>query len=1199
MKSWITVVRRMVLIASLGGIAHWAEPASAQPNEAVSVKACSGKVEYFQQGTAHWQPVAIGTQLFPLDRVRTLTNSSASLLWFDSSVLRLDAMTELVITNTGAANRGLDLIHGILSFFHRGPPGRDQALGGGNFGGIKGTEFLMEVAENNGTPHTTLSVIDGTVEFGNAAGTLVLTNGQQAWAEPGRVPQRTAGFIANNLLQWCFYYPGVLDLNDLPLTAGEKTELAESLAAYRDGDLLGALARYPANRKPGSDAERIYYAALLLSVGQVEKCEAALTALTATDASGKNQRLATALRTLIAAVKHQPDRSTLNDWSLGNQTKADQFSTELLAASYYEQSKAGPKSLANALELARRAVTSSPDFGFGWERVAELEFSFGRTDRALKALNQSLALATNNAQALALKGFLLAAQNKTREAIPWFDRALAVDSALGNAWLGRGLCRIRRGDTKAGREDLLVAAAMEPQRAALRSYLGKAWGDAGDTHHATNELNLAKRLDPNDPTAWLYSALLNEQNNHFNEAVRDLEKSQELNHNRSVYRSGLLLDQDRAVRSANLARIYAEAGLEDVALREASRAVSADYANYSAHLFLANSYEQLRASSPFDLRFETPAFSEYLISSLLGPADGRLLAQPVSQQEYTRLFDRDSFGVSLDTEYLSRGAWSQYAAQYGTFGNSSYAVESDYHWDPGQTPNGSQESRQLSLKWKQMLTPKDGLFFQVLDFHQTSGDLAQRYDPRQAVYGLKVEEKQEPSFIIGYDHKWSESQHTLFLASRINDSFRQTNPVAPVFLLTEVFGSPDGFFSKDLSQDFSRHQTVDSFELQHLLAISQFQFIAGVRIQNVSDKIDSTQTLLPNSSPFFGNYFADSAPSVVARQRFGFHSFQASPYLYGYWKVASQLTLMGGVSYDYLNQPRNSLYAPLSDRQETKRELSPKAALIWTPFPHATIRAAYARSLGGYDLGQSVRLEPTQIGGFVTTYRNLIPSSIAGSVGGAQFETADGSLEYNFADRTYAALSVQLLRSHVTHDIGVFERDLFSGGVPPAVRQTSERLRFQERSLGFSLEQLIGNHLSAGIQYRISDDWFSRSYPEIKQLAVTYPAVNPALAATSATYRGLLQTVRLNLMFQHPCGFFAGAESIWRGQTLNDDLSGVQGDNFWQENLMAGYRFPHRHAELRAALLNVTDGNYHLHPINLYPDIARSRTVAVELKINF
>src|SRR6185436_16136441 len=97
-----------------------------------------------------------------------------------------------------------------------------------------------------------------------------------------------------------------------------------------------------------------------------------------------------------------------------------------------------------------------------------------------------------------------------------------------------------------------------------------------------------------DPTPYLYSALLKQQQNRINEAIRDLETSQDLNKNRSLYRSQLLLDQDSAVRGANLAQIYDDAGMSDVAQREAARAINSDYANYSAHYFLANSFNNLR-----------------------------------------------------------------------------------------------------------------------------------------------------------------------------------------------------------------------------------------------------------------------------------------------------------------------------------------------------------------------------------------------------------------------------------------------------------------------------------------------------------------------------------------------------------------------------------------------------------------------------
>src|SRR6185436_1497726 len=95
---------------------------------------------------------------------------------------------------------------------------------------------------------------------------------------------------------------------------------------------------------------------------------------------------------------------------------------------------------------------------------------------------------------------------------------------------------------------------------------------------AEKDFRLAKELDPGDPTAWLYSALLQWPLNRPNVAVRELEHSAELNGNEQLFRSRLLLDRDRAVRSANLSAIYRDAGLPEAGLHSAARAVNEDYA---------------------------------------------------------------------------------------------------------------------------------------------------------------------------------------------------------------------------------------------------------------------------------------------------------------------------------------------------------------------------------------------------------------------------------------------------------------------------------------------------------------------------------------------------------------------------------------------------------------------------------------------
>ncbi|HTA95017.1 MAG TPA: FecR domain-containing protein, partial [Verrucomicrobiae bacterium] len=794
-----------------------------QPTNEIRITGFQGALQVCSANATAWISAETNQILSPFERLRTGANSRVALLWSDQSVVLLGASTEIEVLppNLPDAQCGLHLIRGIISFFHRDKPGRIQIITRGAVAGVEGTEFVMAVDDTN---ETMLSVIDGKVKFGNQQTTLLLTNGQQAIADFGIAPVLTTGFIANNLLQWCFYYPAVLDLNDLPLTTDEQKNLGKSLDAYRAGDLPAALKIFPAQQSD-SDAVKIYHAARLLSVGNVADSEKILSSLSGN--SERSQRLAVALRELIAAVKRQTFFPNPNP----------KLATEFLADSYYEQSLAvRGTSLENALDAAKQTAANSPSFGFAWERVAELEFSFGRTDKALGALDKSLELAPRNPEALALKGFLLAAQNRTREAVSWFDSSLAVDSALGNAWLGRGLCKIRLGDATGGREDLLVAAALEPQRAELRSYLGKAYANSGDFSRATKELQLAKKLDPNDPNAWLYSALLNQERDQINDAIRDLEKSEALNDNRSVYRSQLLLDQDRAVRAANLAAMYRDAGMFDVSVDEAARAVNYDYANYSAHLFLANSYNGLRDPNEINLRYETPAKSEFLLANLLAPASAGTLSPVISQQEYSKFFERDGFGVASDTEYLSRGAWTESGAQFGTFGNFNYDFESFYRSDPGQRPNNAIEQRQFSLTLKQQITPQDSIFGYVQQYEAESGDLAQYYNQNAASPTLHEQETQEPVAAIGWHHEWSPGVHTIFLAARLDDTGSFTNFTQPSLLLNRPdngSGVPTLIAVEPITMNefFTNRLEIYSAELQQIFEQPRHNTILGARIQ--------------------------------------------------------------------------------------------------------------------------------------------------------------------------------------------------------------------------------------------------------------------------------------------------------------------------------------------------------------------------------
>jgi tetratricopeptide (TPR) repeat protein len=1179
--------RGLLTAAIIWGFLACVEMSCAQP---VTGVAATNEIRIVElQGTAEvaaatattWMPARTNQILRPFDRLRTGANSRMALLWSDRSVVSFGALTELEVLppDSAGAQCGLHLLRGIVSFFHRDEPGRIRVITRGAVAGVEGTEFALA----DDTERTTLSVIDGKVRFGNEQATLLLTNGQQAVVEPGQAPVRTAGFIANNVLQWCFYYPAVIDPADLPFTPEEQKILGESLQAYRSGDLQVALAKYPAGRQPGSDAERVYYAGLLLGVGQVEPAEAALASLSAADASSRPQRIALALRRLISAVKRQPNPAVTRP----------QLATEFLANSYYEQSRAIPGvSLPAALESARQAVTNSPEFGFGWERVAELEFSFGHTGRALEALDKSLALAPRNAQALALKGFLFAAQNRIGEATGWFNQALAVDSALGNAWLGRGLCRIRRGDTVGGREDLLMAAALEPQRAGLRSYLGKAYANAGDYPRAARELQLAKKLDPKDPTAWLYSALLNQDNNRINDAIRDLEKSQSLNDNRSVYRSQLLLDQDQAVRSANLAAMYQDNGMDDVAVREASRAVNYDYANYSAHLFLANSYHQLVDPNEINLRYETPAKNEYLLANLLAPVSAGTFSPTISQQEYAPLFERNRLGVVSDTEYLSRGAWTESGAQYGTFGDFSYDFEASYHSDPGQRVNEDIEQRQFSLTAKQQLTPKDSVYVNVQQYEARSGDLTEYYNQNLASPTFRMNEQQDPNVSLGYHHEWSPGVHTLLFAARLDDrtSFTNSTQLSLFEDFPDSGGVPTFISAQNIttSEHFVRKLEIYSGELQQIWEGPSHNTIVGARIQY--DHFDTT--VLQTDPIPVTQAFLDPPPQQDITSLFKRISF----YGYHQWQIFEPLQLIGGLAYDHLTFPENSLLAPISGQEKTMDKISPKAGLIWTPADKTTVRFAYTRSLAGASVDQSYQLEPSQVAGFVQSFRSLIPESIAGPNAGAEFETYDLSLEQKFRTGTYLGISGEILNSTVNRVDGVFNYypDELDNPVPSGLR---EHLDYQEKSLLFTVNQLLGRDWSLGARYRLTQAVLNDNFPDVPVTSTSLNINNPIIPKQRT--EGLLQQLSLSAIYNHPCGFFAQEEALWYGQSNSGYTPGEPGADFWQFNAFVGYRFPRRKAEVTLGLLNITDQNYSLNPLNLYNELPRSRTLVLSLRLNF
>jgi len=240
----------------------------------------------------------------------------------------------------------------------------------------------------------------------------------------------------------------------------------------------------------------------------------------------------------------------------------------------------------------------------------------------------------------------------------------------------------------------------------------------------------------------------------------------------------------------------------------------------------------------------------------------------------------------------------------------------------------------------------------------------------------------------------------------------------------------------------------------------------------------------------------------------------------------------------------------------------------------------------------SVRLEPTQIAGFNQAFRSIVPESVAGLVPGSSFETFGLGYDQKLPTRTYFSAVGELLYSRGSRTIGTL--DAFGPillDVPSGVRQS---LDYRERSLTLTLNQLLGDDFAVGASYRLSD----------AVLDDKVPAISPALSASfSATanreVRAVLHQLDLYALFNHRSGFFSKVEAIWSAQSNEGYAFNLPGDNFWQFNVFVGYRFPRRHAEVQVGLLNITDQDYRLNPLNLYSDLPRERTLFASFKLNF
>jgi len=418
----------------------------------------------------------------------------------------------------------------------------------------------------------------------------------------------------------------------------------------------------------------------------------------------------------------------------------------------------------------------------------------------------------------------------------------------------------------------------------------------------------------------------------------------------------------------------------------------------------------------------------------------------------------------------------------------------------------------------------------------------------------------------------------LLLASRLPDRLSVTNPHPEPLFIHLSGGKPftverDQFFSEDFHSDFVLY----SAELQQVFETPEHSFVFGGRYQ--MGRVENDATLTRGIS------------GVITDQSVREDIDRASAYAYYHWRPISWARFTAGLSYDHVTFPRNADLPPLTAGDESRSRLSPKVGLTIEPWRGGAWRAAWSRSLGGLYFDESIRLEPTQVAGFINSFRSLIPEAVAGLVPGTAFETWGVGFDQKFDSGTYIGVTAERLTSDGSRAVGAFTNGSFlqEPNSPTSARQT---LDFEERSLSAYISQLLGRHWSLGARYTLTECRLTARFPGL-------PRNISNLGGVEQDERSTLNHTQVFLLYNHESGFFAQWISDWFGQANRGYTPARPGDDFWQLNAFVGYRFPRRRAEIRFGVLNLTDQDYRLNPLNLHDDLARRRTFVTSLKFNF
>ena len=882
------------------------EAASSCTEWVAKVVSVQGKVETQRLGIVNWKAIQQGDVFCQGDKIRSEKNSRATLQLSNSSLISVDQNTNLnfSVPKVEAASSWLiELFKG--SAFFRSRESQRLNINTPFINAVhEGTEFLVTV----NSEQTEITVFDGQVAGTNQQGKIHIKKGYTGIAKKGEAPRVKALTIRpEDAVQWALYYPPIVDYQHLKSAA-----FKPAINAYEQGNAyqsLGILEDIPTDQR--DEGYLVLKSSLLLTVGRVEE---ALELIKQARSLNQNESSAIALQSIISVAKNRQDEAL----KLAQQavTLNPQSAIAQIALSYAYQANF---KIEPALQATKEATRLSPDNALAWARLSELQLSTGQRSHALESAKKAQALNPQLSRTHTILGFANLAEVDIDEAKTAFNQAIHLNSADPLARLGLGLAKIREGDVEEGTLDLETAVSLDPDNAIMRSYLGKAYYELKNDGYAGTELAIAKEMDAKDPTPWFYDAIRKQTTNWPVEALHDMQKAIELNDNRGVYRSKLLLDEDLAARSASLGRIYNDLDFQQLGLVQGWKSVIIDPGNYSSHRLLADNYAALP-------RHEVARVSELLQSQLLQPINISPVQPLLSENnlqvldglgpseaafnEFNPLFTRNRFALQSSGVFGINDTWGEEVIQSGLLNSFSYSLGQHHYETDGFRSNNFLKRDLYNVFIQDQLTSDLNLQAEYKYEDRSNGDLSFNFDPIDFSGALK-ENRKVATYRIG--GRYDLSLNSIILGSLIYQDVK-INKNTPI------------------SQDMIDRNGYIA-EMQNIYKHQYFSAITG--FSHINQDVKGASSAFGLSEKTF--------PDITSTN------------FYSYWLLypTKQLSVTLGVALNFFK---------IQDIVNHSH-INPKIGLIWKPFESTTVRAAVFKHTS-VSRTASQTIEPTQLAGF-------------------------------------------------------------------------------------------------------------------------------------------------------------------------------------------------------------------------------------------